>query len=1060
MIRSSKRFFMLLPTAYCLLLLAPFSVATAQSPELVQAKARVVALNKQLDRLDGTIARELEAALAGQVDTRPKGEFETTAEHQARLATAKEAREQLAPEYERKKADRRRAIQEKIEALTRTPYVAPIRISLGPYNADAQTFPITVQGKGDKGSINIPRQNARDFKTLFGTMEQQGYWQLYSDGNARLRVVEVSSKTGTYLGDIHNSTPMRDFASRPNAVNSIAFSPNGQFIASGNAEKTIDLWRVSNGAQLRTFTGHGKGVRSVAYSPDGSIIASGTSDGSVWLWQAGNGNLLQTLAGHSAWVQALAFSPDGQILASGSGDNTIKIWQSSNGALLRTLVGHTDNVPSIAFSPDGQFLVSGSEDETINFWRVSNGTLLRSLVGPRNGVRSVAYSPDGSIIASGDEDYLIRLWRTSDGALLQTLVGHTKVIQSLAFSPDGLTLASGSRDKTIKLWSVVDGKVLETLSGHRHWVQTVSFSPDGLTLASGSLDGSIKFWKVSIINNEYFISAIRSRHVASTGGKKSSLPPAITTSISFTESSGDNVLSANEGGALEVTLSNSGKGSAYGVEVALRLALREPSTTLREPQGDVSGQVSRLSFPSSRYIGEIPPGKSRQVSIPLKAGLELPSGRATITASFTEANGFEPDPIEITFDTRAYRPPELVIADVGIDDASGNGMIEAGEVVTVMVRVRNRGRGTAEQAKAEVKVGENVFVAEGSDTQFDLGSLPPGGYKDLQFQIYTNRRAKEIAVTMTLTERYGRYGLAEAPLELPFNRPVRSIQQVVVEGKVGEVAVAGAVAVGLSIDIERDIPKGRDQRRDAVALLIANRDYMDPDIPAVTYAHRDAEFVKQYLVRTLGYREGNIFLYRDATQSNFRTALRKLKNAAKRKSDVFVYYTGHGAPDPEEKLGYFVPVDCDPNYVQLGGIGLEEFYKELGRIKARNITVVIDACFSGASAAGMLIADASPIFISMENPAASLANGVVLTSSSGEQISSWYPQMRHSLYTYYFLKALQGAADQDGDRQLTVVELQTYLEEQVPYMARRLHNRVQTPGVTPGRGEQVLVRYE
>ncbi|MCH8024758.1 MAG: hypothetical protein IIB43_08635, partial [Candidatus Marinimicrobia bacterium] len=114
MIRPSNRLFLLLPL---LLLLAPMPVA-AQSPELVQAKARVVELNKQLDRLDDTIARELEAALVGQVDTRPKDEFETTAEYQARLAAAKEAREQLAPEYERKKADRRRAIQEKIEALT------------------------------------------------------------------------------------------------------------------------------------------------------------------------------------------------------------------------------------------------------------------------------------------------------------------------------------------------------------------------------------------------------------------------------------------------------------------------------------------------------------------------------------------------------------------------------------------------------------------------------------------------------------------------------------------------------------------------------------------------------------------------------------------------------------------------------------------------------------------------------------------------------------------------------------------------------------------------------
>jgi len=84
----------------------------------------------------------------------------------------------------------------------------------------------------------------------------------------------------------------------------------------------------------------------------------------------------------------------------------------------------------------------------------------------------------------------------------------------------------------------------------------------------------------------------------------------------------------------------------------------------------------------------------------------------------------------------------------------------------------------------------------------------------------------------------------------------------------------------------------------------------------------------------------------------------------------------------------------------------------------------------------------------------------VLTSASGEQISSWHPEQKHSLYTYYFLKGLQGAADTNGDRSLTVGELQAYLEEQVPYMARRLHNRTQTPMVTPGSEERVLVRYE
>ncbi len=1071
MIRPHNHFF--LPTACCqlLLLLAPMAVA-AQSPELVHAKARLQALRIGLEKLDETIAQELEAALVGQVDTRPKDEFETTAEYQARLEAAKEARERLAPEYERKKGDRRRSIQEKIEALTSRYYSAPIRIRLGTYDADSETFPFFVRATGDSGTIEIPRAVAKEAKTNLGTLKQTGYWELGKSGNDQLAAIAVEHNTGTYTGLVTFLTfegpteSILSFEGHTKGVLSVAFSPDGRYALSGSGDNTLKLWETSSGQLVRTFEGHTGTVWSVAFSPDGRYVLSGSSDNTLKLWEIASGRLVRTFKGHTKSVWSVAFSPDGSLALSGGNDKTLKLWEIASGRLVRTFEGHTEAVLSVAFSPDGRLALSGSYNNTLKLWKTASGRLVRTFEGHTEAVLSVAFSPDGRLALSGSSDNTLKLWETASGRLVQTFTGHTKSVSSVAFSPDGRQALSGSYDKTLKLWETASGRLVRTFKGHTNLVRSVAFSPDGRLALSGSWDNTLKLWRVTPVVDEQLLAAIRSGAAPGAEGKGPSLPPALSAAVTFSEPSGDSLLAANEEAALQVILTNSGKGSAYGIEVTLRLSKGDFSGrkgdaaggkggALRRAQGDISG----LSFPSSRYIGEIPPGKTRQVAIPLKAGIGLPSGTATITCTFSEANGFEPDPIEITFDTRAYQPPELVIADVGIDDASGNGMIEAGEVVTVMVRVQNLGRGAAEKAEAEVKMGENVFFAEGSTAQFDLGTLPPGAFKDLQFQLYTNRRAREIAVTMSLIERHGKYGLADAPLELPFNRPVRTIQQVVIAGT--ETALPEVDdASGLSIDVEREIPKGRDQRKDAVALLIANRDYMDPDIPAVTYAHRDAEFVKQYLVRTLGYREGNIFLYRDATQSNFRTALRKLQNAAKKKADVFVYYTGHGAPDPEEKAGYFVPVDCDPNYVQLGGVGLEEFYKELGRIKARNITVVIDACFSGASAAGMLIAEASPIFISVEDPAASLANGVVLTSSSGEQISSWYPQMRHSLYTYYFLKALQGAADQDGDRQLTVVELQAYLEEQVPYMARRLHNRLQTPGVTPGRSERVLVRYE
>ncbi len=1026
--------FLLLPL---LLLLIPIALA-AQSPELVQAKAKVKELSAQLDKLDETIANELEAALARQADTRPKGEFETTAEHEARLAAAKEARQRLEPEYERKKADRLRTIQEEIETLTSRPYPAPVRIRLGTYDADTQTFPFYVRATGDSGSIEMPREVAKDVKTNLPTLKQTGYWWLLASAKEQLAALTVHHHKDIYIGTIAVISEATLTLENVRAE-TIAFSPDGLTLASGGKDKSVKLWRVRDGQLLKTLKGHKHIIRSVAFRPDGRLLASCDMANIIRFWQVSDGKLVGYIEvpeeGWVSWLNTIAFSPDGQFIASGGTDNTVKVWRVVYGQLFYTLTGHNGDVKTVAFSPDGQILASGA-DKTIKLWRMSDGRLLRTC-DHQAPVNSVAFSPDGQIIASAGNDRSIKVWRVSDGQLKHTLRGHEDKVRTVAFSPDGQIIASGCYDSTIKFWRVNNGRLLTTITGHNGCVDNVAFSPDGETLASGSYDGTIKLWRVSYVD-EQFLAAIRS---GLPPAGTPALPPALTSAVSFSEPSGDSILNAEEEGTLLITLTNSGQGAAYGVEVMLK------------------GEAPALSFPARRYLGEIPLGNSQMVSIPIKAGLDIPTGRVTLTCSFTEANGFEPDPIEITFETRAYRPPQLAVADVGVDEPSGNGMIEAGEVVSVMVRVQNRGLGAAENTKARVNIGQNVFTAAGSETEFDLGALAPGEYQDIQFQIYTNRRASEIPVSVTLTERHGRYGLADAPLELPFNQPVRSIQQVVVEGKAGE-GVEVVEAGGLSVDIERDIPQGRDERRDAVALVIANRRYLDPDVPDVTFAHRDGEFVKQYLVRTLGYREGNIFLYQDATLSNFRTALKKLQNAARKGSDVFVYYTGHGAPDPDEKAGYFVPVDCDPNYVKIGGVALDEFYRELGGIEAGNVTVVIDACFSGTSEAGMLIREASPVFISVEDPAASLKGGVVLTSASGDQISSWHTEQKHSLYTYYFLKGLQGAADTNGDKSLTVGELQAYLEEQVPYMARRLHNRTQTPTVTPGREERVLVRYE
>jgi WD40 repeat protein/tRNA A-37 threonylcarbamoyl transferase component Bud32 len=294
---------------------------------------------------------------------------------------------------------------------------------------------------------------------------------------------------------IAGDNPFRTLEGHSSCVRSVAFSPEGKYLASGSY-KTIKIWETTTGKLIRTLEGHSIYVHSVAFSPDGKFLASGSLDGTIKIWETATGELIRTLEEHSGTVDSVAFSPDGKYLASGSSDKTIKIWETATGELIRTLEGHSGFVNSVAFSPDGKYLASGNYDNTIKIWETATGKLIRTLEGHSDYVNSVAFSPDGKYLASGSSDNTIKIWETATGKLIRTLEGHSDSVNSVAFSPDGKYLASGSVDKTIKIWETTTGKLIRTLEGHSSFVLSVAFSPDGKSLASGSNDNTIKIWEV------------------------------------------------------------------------------------------------------------------------------------------------------------------------------------------------------------------------------------------------------------------------------------------------------------------------------------------------------------------------------------------------------------------------------------------------------------------------------------------------------------------------------------------------------------------------------------
>lgn len=267
--------------------------------------------------------------------------------------------------------------------------------------------------------------------------------------------------------------------------------------------------------------------------------------------------------------------------------------------------------------------------------------------------------------------------------------------------------------------------------------------------------------------------------------------------------------------------------------------------------------------------------------------------------------------------------------------------------------------------------------------------------------------------------------------------------------------------------LDTAVPKTSTERPDDVAVIIGIREYKNPDVPSVDYALRDARTMKKYLVRTLGFREENIIYVENADAATmtriFGTAddpRGQLYDWVKPgESSVFVYYSGHGAPNPETENAYFVPSNTNPNYLSQNGYPVNQLYENLGALPTESITVVLEACFSGVSESGAVVQDISPAVLSVENPVMAMEDGLAFTAGAADQVSTWYDEKQHGLFTYYFLKGLRGNADANEDEAVTAQEMEAYLGEKVPYRAQRMHSRKQTPQVVGSDKERVLVQY-
>ena len=554
-------------------------------------------------------------------------------------------------------------------------------------------------------------------------------------------------------------------------------------------------------------------------------------------------------------------------------------------------------------------------------------------------------------------------------------------------------------------------------------------------------------WK--IVNDDFVFVNSKNNEVIPWDGENSLYSkisvinaPKIEASVELIEPSGEGYLDSEEIATIIVTLTNSGEGVAKKVRISLFQKNGQP-----------------IYYDVSKIIDEIQPNQSITSDFKLTIPENIKKGKVDFVISFLEEQGFEPEPLKFSAQTRDPLKPNLKIVDFGVDDSNKDGRISKGETVDITLRIQNIGNGKAKQVVLNIIENklDNVFII--SEKHFELKDIESGESKDVIFSLSTNNRVNDIIdINFNIQEERPQFSINEK-ITLEIEKTQKQLEPIVFSGKDVERKIE--YSNDLSIDIEQNIPVANKSNKNALAIIFGIEDYRN--VSKVNFAFRDATIMKEYYSKTLGIPEEQIYFRAndEVTLGEFRKIFSKNgwldKRVIENETDIYFYYAGHGAPAIKEEKAFLIPFDGDPNYPVQTGYSLETVFENLSKLKANSVTVFLDACFTGANRENeMLLADARPVSIQLKNNY--VKNVTVFSATSNNEISSSYPINKHGLFSYFLMKGMQGEADTNNDNKLTINELFNYTKKNVSRIAGTL-DREQTPQLECLEPEKIIINY-
>lgn len=502
------------------------------------------------------------------------------------------------------------------------------------------------------------------------------------------------------------------------------------------------------------------------------------------------------------------------------------------------------------------------------------------------------------------------------------------------------------------------------------------------------------------------------------------LPPVLSVvsgSVKFMDADNNNVVDANEACKIQFTIVNSGRGDGYG-------CVARVSAT-----GTTQGiQIKDVHLPI------LSKGQKYLVEVPITANQYTVTGELALDIYVDEPNGFSTEHITSTIGTHKLKTPFVNVASYKVVGAS-SGTLERRKPFNLQVIVQNTDQGEAQNVKVGIVVPDNVNRIGGETEYVTIASLKAGESRLLEYELIANQEAAEkMDIQIALSEKQGKYA-ENANIPLQFGQHIGGSIAMNVQRHDQDVEIKRASLVSV---VDENIPETNTKNSNTFAVIIANENYQS--VAPVPYALNDGKIFREYCLKTLGIPEKQIKYIPNATGNQIKAQINWLQNICEVFEDaqIIFYYAGHGIPDESSHTAYLLPVDGIGTDISTG-YKLDDLYSALGHIPANNVTVFMDACFSGSKREQGMLASARGVAIKARS---GMPQGNMVVFSAAQSDETAYPnnEEKHGMFTYFLLKKLQ---DTQGD--VTLQELGEYITLNVSQQSILLNGKSQTPCVTP-----------